>query len=62
MSNHRPTSEATGTPLPPTNCKTARLTDKDPVTKLARPRLSVLQLAQELGSVSRDGRQAGILF
>jgi transposase InsO family protein len=42
------------------NGKTARLADKDPATKVARQRLSVLQLAQELGSVSKACRQAGM--
>jgi transposase InsO family protein len=44
----------------PANGKTARLTDKDPATKVARRRLSVLELAQELGSVSKACRQAGM--
>jgi transposase-like protein len=44
----------------PINGKTARLADKDPATKVARQRLSVLQLAQELGSVSKACRQAGM--
>src|SRR4051812_11212416 len=42
------------------NGKTARVADKDPATKVARQRLSVLQLAQELGSVSKACRQAGM--
>ena len=37
-----------------------RITDKDAATKLARQRLSVLQLAQELGSVSKACKQAGM--
>ena len=37
-----------------------RITDKDPVVKLARKRLSVLELAQELGSVSKACKQAGM--
>lgn len=44
----------------PANGKIARLTDKDPATKVARRRLSVLALAQELGSVSKACRQAGM--
>src|SRR5918912_1926214 len=44
----------------PASSKAPRLTDKDPATKLARQRLSVLQLAQELGSVSKACRQAGM--
>jgi hypothetical protein len=31
-----------------------RLTTKDPAEKLARQRLSVLQLAEEIGSVARS--------
>lgn len=37
-----------------------RVTDKDPAVKLARKRLSVLELAQELGSVSKACKQAGM--
>ena len=37
-----------------------RITDKDPAIKLARKRLSVLELAQELGSVSKACKQAGM--
>lgn len=37
-----------------------RITDKDPATKLARKRLSVLELSQELGSVSKACKQAGM--
>jgi transposase InsO family protein len=37
-----------------------RITDKDPAVKLARKRLSVLELAQELGSVSKACKQAGM--
>ncbi len=37
-----------------------RITAKDPVVKLARRRLSVLELAQELGSVSKACKQAGM--
>ena len=40
--------------------KRERVTDKDPATKLARHRLSVLQLAEELGSVSKACKQAGM--
>lgn len=40
--------------------KRERITDKDPGAKLARHRLSVLQLAQELGSVSKACKQAGM--
>ena len=39
---------------------TKRITDKDPAVKLARKRLSVLELAQELGSVSKACKQAGM--
>ena len=38
----------------------SKVTAKDPATKLAHRRLSVLELAQELGSVSRACRQAGM--
>jgi len=37
-----------------------RITDKDPAVKLARKRLSVLQLSQELGRVSKACKQAGM--
>lgn len=37
-----------------------RITDKDPAVKLAKKRLSVLELAQELGSVSKACKQAGM--
>jgi transposase InsO family protein len=62
MSNNSNNSlAATATaPATPTNGKSARLADKDPATKIARQRLSVLQLAQELGSVSKACRQAGM--
>lgn len=40
--------------------KTERITDKDPAVKLARKRLSTLELAQELGSVSKACKQAGM--
>jgi hypothetical protein len=44
MSNN--SLSATGTaPATPTNGKSARLADKDPGTKVARQRLSVLQMA-----------------
>lgn len=61
-SNSSNSNRSIGAPAPasPTNGKTARLTDKDPATKVARQRLSVLQLAQELGSVSKACRQAGM--
>jgi transposase InsO family protein len=39
---------------------TKRITDKDRAVKLARKRLSVLELAQELGSVSKACKQAGM--
>jgi transposase InsO family protein len=39
---------------------TARITAKDPAVKLAHQRLSVLELAQELGSVSKACKQAGM--
>lgn len=39
---------------------TQRVTDKDPAVKLARKRLSVLELSQELGSVSKACKQAGM--
>jgi len=39
---------------------TERVTAKDPAVKLAHKRLSVLELAQELGSVSKACRQAGM--
>src|SRR4051794_3773045 len=59
MSNSSNSSAASPTvPVAPTNGKTARLSDKDPATKVAWQRLSVLQLAQELGSVSKACRQA----
>jgi transposase InsO family protein len=45
---------------PPVNGKRPRLADKDPATKVAHHRLSVLQLAQELNSVSKACRQAGM--
>ena len=47
---------------PPTerSGKRDRITDKDPAVKLARHRLSVLQLAEELGSVSKACKQAGM--
>ena len=53
-------SATAAAPATPTNGKSARLADKDPATKVARQRLSVLQLAQELGSVSKACRQAGM--
>jgi transposase-like protein len=37
-----------------------RIVTEDPVEKLARQRLSVLQLAQALGSVSAACRRAGM--
>ncbi len=37
-----------------------RVTAKDPAVKLAHKRLSVLELAQELGSVSKACKQAGM--
>lgn len=40
--------------------KVDRITDKDPSTKLARQRLSVLELAQELGSITKACKQAGM--
>ena len=43
-----------------TEATTKRITDKDPAVKLARKRLSVLELAQELGSVSKACKQAGM--
>ena len=61
MSNSNHSRAATAPAAePPANGKSARLTDKDPATKVARGRLSVLQLAQELGSVSKACRQAGM--
>jgi transposase InsO family protein len=39
---------------------TAKITAKDPAVKLAHKRLSVLELAQELGSVSKACKQAGM--
>lgn len=42
------------------NKVTTKVTAKDPATKLAHRRLSVLELAQELGSVSRACKQAGM--
>src|SRR5690349_1404627 len=53
-------NSSTTAPAAPTNGKTARLAAKDPATKVAHQRLSVLQLAQELGSVSKACRQAGM--
>jgi transposase InsO family protein len=38
----------------------SKVTAKDPATKLAHRRLSVLELAQQLGSVSKACRQAGM--
>lgn len=40
--------------------KHERITDKDPAVKLARKRLSVLELAAELGSVTNACKQAGM--
>ena len=40
--------------------KRERVSEKDPAAKLARHRLSVLQLAEELGSVSKACKQAGM--
>lgn len=40
--------------------KTDRITDKDPAVKIARKRLSTLELAQELGSVSKACKQSGM--
>lgn len=40
--------------------KASRVTDKDAATKLARRRLSVLELAQELGNITRACKQAGM--
>jgi len=40
--------------------KRERITDKDAATKVARQRLNVLQLAQELGSVSKACKQGGM--
>lgn len=40
--------------------KRERITDKDAATKLARQRLNILQLAQELGSVSKACKQGGM--
>jgi transposase InsO family protein len=60
MSSNSSNKQAGPVPAPPTNGKSARLTDKDPATKVARQRLSVLELAQELGSVSKACRQAGM--
>jgi transposase InsO family protein len=57
-SNSSNSSSASSTT--PANGKTARLAAKDPATKVARQRLSVLQLVQELGSVSKACRQAGM--
>jgi len=37
-----------------------RITAKDPAVKLAHRRLSVLELAQKLGSVSKACKQAGM--
>jgi transposase InsO family protein len=39
---------------------TAKITVKDPAAKLAHRRLSVLELSQELGSVSKACKQAGM--
>ena len=51
-----PPSEAAQPESPPAPAvapgKRPRIPEKEPATKLARQRLSVLQLAQELGSVS----------
>jgi transposase InsO family protein len=57
MSNN---NSSTAGPATPANGKITRLADKDPATKVAHQRLSVLQLAQELGSVSKACRQAGM--
>src|SRR3712207_6027848 len=51
--------ESLPSPAPPAG-KRERVTEKDPAAKLARHRLSVLQLAQELGSVAKACRQAGM--
>jgi transposase InsO family protein len=59
-SNNNRSAIAAPAPAQPANGKTARLTDKDPATKVARGRLSVLELARELGSVSKACRQAGM--
>lgn len=40
--------------------KVGQITAKDPAVKLAHKRLTVLELAQELGSVSKACRQAGM--
>ncbi len=55
-----PVSELLPVPVAPAPGKRERITDKDPATKLAPTRLDVLQLAQELGSVSKACRQAGM--
>jgi transposase InsO family protein len=48
---------ATETAVP---TKHERITDKDPAVKLARKRLSVLELAAELGSITKACKQAGM--
>jgi transposase InsO family protein len=62
MSNNSNSSLSATAPDPAiaSHGKAPRLAEKDPATKLARQRLTVLQLAQELGSVSKACRQAGM--
>ena len=61
MSNNRNNSlSAAPAAATPANGKRPRLADKDPATKVAHHRLSVLQLAQELNSVSQACRRSGM--
>lgn len=59
-SSSKPAEPETPDPTSPRAGKRDRITDKDPAVKLARQRLSVLQLAEELGSVSKACKQAGM--
>ena len=61
FSPSKPTAPEDNAPVPAEiPGKRDRITEKDPAAKLARHRLSVLQLAQELGSVSKACRQGGM--
>jgi transposase InsO family protein len=55
-----PAEPETLSPPAPSAGKRPRVTEKDPAAKLARQRLSVLQLAQELGNVAKACKQAGM--
>ena len=61
LSPSKPAEPETSVPSPvPVPGKRERITEKDAAAKLARHRLSVLQLAEELGSVSKACKQAGM--